>query len=121
MSTPSVIQLSAICGHERPLQVLRAAAAHGRLPHALLFAGPDGIGKRAVAVAVAAWLQCEAGGAEACSVCAACRQIAAGTHPDVRMLTVAEGKKEIGIDRVRELKRFTQLQPVRGAFKVGIV
>ena len=93
----------------------------GRLAHALLFAGPDGIGKRAVALALTAWLQCEAGGDDACGTCTSCRQVAAGSHPDVQMVGVATGKKEIGVDRVRDLKRFTQLQPSRGKVKVGII
>jgi len=74
-----------------------------------------------VAVALAAWLQCEAGGDDACGGCASCRQVGAGTHPDVQLVAVAPGKKEIGIDRMREIKKFMQLQPLRGRAKLAIV
>lgn len=117
----SVAGFTAIRGHERPCDLLRAAVKHERLPHALLFAGPDGIGKRTVALALAAWLQCESAGDDACGACASCRQVAARSHPDVRMVAVAAGKKEIGVDRVREVKRFAQLQPLRGTAKVVII
>jgi DNA polymerase-3 subunit delta' len=117
---------AAIHGHERVCDFLRAAVGNGRLAHALLFAGPDGIGKRAVALAFAAWIHCTelhgtTGGANACGACASCRQIAAGSHPDVQLVAVASGKKEIGVDRIRELKRFMQLRSMLGKTKVVII
>jgi len=45
--------VTAIHGHDRVLERLRAAAAADRLPHALLFSGPEGVGKRTVATAFA--------------------------------------------------------------------
>jgi len=111
----------AIRGHRRECDFLKSAVAGERLPHALLFCGPDGVGKRLVAVALAAWLQCEAVGDDACGTCAACRQVAAGTHPDVQLVALSSGKKEIGIDRMREIKKFMQLKPLRGKAKVAIV
>jgi len=121
MSHPALIRFGDVRGHQRQREQLRTAVANGRLPHALLFAGPDGVGKRGVAMALAAWLQCETGGDDACGDCAACLQVSAGSHPDVQVVTAAAGKKDIGVDRVRELKRFTQLQPVRGKSKVAII
>ncbi len=108
-------------GHHRVRDFLRAAVAQHRLPHALLFAGSDGVGKRSVALALVAWLQCDEGGADACGQCRSCRQLAAGSHPDVQLVTVASGKKEIGVERAREVKRFTQLQPLRGKIKVALI
>jgi len=112
---------AAIQGHERAGAFLRAAVGNERLAHALLFAGPDGVGKRSVALAFASWVHCQAGGSDACGACASCRQIAAGSHPDVQLVTVPTGKKEIGVDRVRELRRFVQLRPVLGKTKVAII
>jgi DNA polymerase-3 subunit delta' len=121
MSQAGVSSFADVQGHERLCEFLRAAAGSGRLAHALLFAGPDGIGKRSVAQALAAWMHCSPGGSDACGACASCRQIAAGSHPDVQVVSVASGKKEIGVDRVRELKRFMQLRPLLGATKVAII
>jgi len=122
VSDPALIGFARIRGHGPLCAGLRRAAAEDRLAHGLLFAGPDGIGKRAVAVALAAWMQCTDPGAEdVCGTCDACRQIAAGTHPDVTTIAVPAGKKEIGIDRVRELKRFALLHPVQGRAKVAII
>ena len=43
---------SAIVGHANLVQILRRAVASRRVPQSLLFAGPDGVGKRAVALAL---------------------------------------------------------------------
>ena len=121
MPAESLIGFAAIRGHQRVRAFLQAAVANDRLPHALLFAGADGIGKRTLALAFVAWLLCETDGSDACGDCAACRQVAAGSHPDFQFVTVASGKKEIGVDRVRDVKRFTQLRPVRGTVKLAVI
>lgn len=67
-------------------------SAPDKLPHALLLAGPAGLGKQAFAMAMAARLLCEAplaqGGAEAlaCGCCSSCNWLAAGNHPDFRLV-----------------------------------
>ena len=121
MPEAPLTRFATIRGHQRECEFLKSAVRRERLPHALLFSGPDGIGKRSVAAALAAWLQCEAGGDDACGDCAACRQAGAGTHPDVQLVAVAPGKKEIGIDRMREIKKFMQLRPLRGKAKIAII
>lgn len=59
-------------------------ALGSRLPHALLLAGPSGLGKREFAEALAARMLCERarGEAQACGECASCRLIAGDNHPD---------------------------------------
>lgn len=60
----------------------------GRLPHALLLAGPQGGGKMAFAQALAARLLCEraSGNTEACGNCPSCNWFSAGNHPDFRLI-----------------------------------
>lgn len=62
-----------------------------RLPHALLFVGPPGLGKRALAETLAARLLCDAPAADglACGRCEACRWRLAGNHPDLHLLIPA--------------------------------
>ena len=121
MPADRVKPFAEIRGQDRTRDFLRTATREDRLAHALLFAGADGIGKFSLARAFALWVLCEKGGDDSCGECAACRQATAGSHPDVLIVTVAPGKKEIGVDRARELKRFTQLQPLSGKAKVGII
>lgn len=76
----------------------RLVTAHDRLPHALLVAGPAGIGKRDFAEALAARLLCDGARdtAEACGVCEPCRWRLAGSHPDL-LLIVPEADQEPGL------------------------
>lgn len=62
-----------------------------RLPHALLFVGPPGLGKRALAEVLAARLLCDAPAPDglACGQCEACRWRLAGNHPDLHLLIPA--------------------------------
>ena len=65
-----------VLGHERIRGLLSRALDTGRVPHALLFAGPEGVGKRTLALAFAAALLCEARGAQgACGACRHCLRL----------------------------------------------
>jgi DNA polymerase-3 subunit delta' len=55
----------------------------------LVFHGPQGAGKRALALEAAKALNCEKAGAEGCETCLSCRKIGAGNHPDVRVIDLA--------------------------------
>src|SRR3954464_5945091 len=57
-------------------------AASGKLPHALLIHGVQGVGKLALAERVAQLLLCETdSGAKPCGRCDGCRRSLAGNHP----------------------------------------
>ena len=81
---------SAIVGHAPVVSLLRQAVVRGRVPQALLFAGPEGVGKHATAVALAQALNCptrrQSGGDDACGTCGACQRIARGQHADVAIV-----------------------------------
>ncbi len=66
----------------------RLVALDARLPHALLFVGQPGLGKRDLAEALAARLLCATPGpdGQACGECAACRLRLSGNHPDLYRL-----------------------------------
>ncbi len=69
------------------MKTIAGAVASNRVPHAFLFYGPDGTGKRAVAIKLASALLCEsASGGRSCDTCAACTRVAALGHPDVRLM-----------------------------------
>lgn len=67
-----------------------------RLPHALLFAGPAGLGKRALAEALAARLLCDvpADDGHACGHCEACQWRLSGNHPDLHVVIPAADVEE---------------------------
>jgi DNA polymerase-3 subunit delta' len=75
-----------LINQERAIETLQRALAGGRVAHAYLFYGPDGVGKRAVALEFAKALLCEQGGDTACGTCDACRKVSRMIHPDVHLL-----------------------------------
>lgn len=112
--------LPTLHGHNEVWQRLQEAIGGDRLPHALLFVGPAGIGKSLVARRLAASLAC-ANSPAPCGSCDGCRQMAAGTHPDLLWIELPTGKKEIGIANARQLKRFVQLRAVTARRKIAVV
>jgi DNA polymerase-3 subunit delta' len=58
-----------LINQHRVVETLQRAVGRGRVAHAYLFYGPDGAGKRAMALALAQTLQCEQGGEDACGAC----------------------------------------------------
>lgn len=114
------MKFSAILGHAREIEILKNAASGNKVAHAYLFAGPDGIGKKLVAKAFAAALNCPAGGAEACGICPDCTMMAASTHPNLLELypTDKDGEKDsqglIRIDQIREVQMGLRLKSESG-------
>jgi len=85
-----------IIGHERQKIVLKRLMDSGKMPHALLFSGQDGIGKKKLAVACIQYMLCERG--YGCGECRSCITINRRTHPDVLFV---EDDGPIGIDIIR--------------------
>ena len=112
---------SEIIGHQRPLEILRLALGNGRLHHAYLFVGPEGVGKRAVALALAKAVHCDETANEFCGRCAACARIQNANHPDVRIVETLAGKKEISIQQVREIEKELNFRSFSGKRKIAII
>lgn len=110
-------------GHEWAADLLRGHIATSGLRHAYLFVGPEGIGKRTLALHMAQALVCqsppEAG--EFCGACRACRTIARGEFPDLHVVELRSGESQIAIDQVRELQRSLSLTPFEGRWRVAVL
>lgn len=102
---------------------LNKVRVQGRLPHALLLIGQDGLGKRILAERLAAALLCEQPGADGrpCGHCSACGWLQADTHPDLLLLEPEETGKAIKVDQVRRLCRELGMTSHGGRYKIAIV
>lgn len=70
-------------GHERLRARLAASVDAGRLPSALAFVGPAGIGKQRLALWLGQRILCTAPSGKPCGACLACRWAESLTHPDL--------------------------------------
>ena len=117
-----------LLGHEPAEAAIQDALAGGRLHHAWLITGPDGVGKATLAFRFARRLL--AGGAQTLDMAEGhpvFRRVAAGTHAD--LLTIEREwdekkkrlKKQISAETAREIPPFLHLTPAEGGWRVVIV
>ena len=112
---------SQIIGHQQPLAMLRQALSNGRLHHAYLFVGAEGVGKKTIAFGIAKAVHCEIENGDFCGNCANCARIQDANHPDVRIIEPLAGKKEISIQQVRELQKELSFRSFSGKKKIAIL
>ena len=110
-----------LIGHTKQLDSLRAALVNQRLHHAYLFVGPDGVGKRTIAMALAKAIHCSTAAGNYCDHCARCVSIIDSNHADVRVVQPLAGKKEISIQQVREVERELRFRSFSGKRKIAII
>ncbi len=116
-----------IRGQERALGTLRRALGRGRLAHALIFAGPAGVGKRATARALATALFCKNEPGLGCGACDDCHLLETGGHPDLLVEDLERAREErataskLSIDQIRRVRAQLSMRGVRSDKKVGII
>jgi len=111
------VSFSRILGHDRQKELLQRAIDTHRLPHAYLFEGPEGIGKRLVALALTKRLFCETG--QGCCNCPACRKIEHHNHPDLHLLE-PDGQF-IKIEQIRGIQKELSFRPLEAPRKVCLI
>jgi DNA polymerase III subunit delta' len=113
------VRLSDVIGQDHATQALGRAVAGGHVPHAYLFEGPAGVGKRAAALGLALALDCEEAPGVGCGVCETCRRIEGGIHPDVP--TLAPSGPQILIDEVKQIVALAQSRPHEARARVIVI
>jgi DNA polymerase III subunit delta' len=140
--------LNDFLGNMRAVEILRRAIEQNRLPHAMIFAGPSGVGKCTLALLVAQQLNClSPSSAGACGSCAACKRIMAvgqsrylecqtlkgegfcgscasckirtKRHPDI--LLIEPEKTTISIEQIRSMIDEIAFQPLEAKYRVVIL
>ena len=117
---------SSVIGHRRLLTLLSRAIARNTLPPALLLAGPAGVGKRRVALAIARAVNCLEPAVtseferEACGKCASCRRIERAVHPDVILIEPGD-TGSIKIEAVRDVIDRAGYRPFEARRRVVII
>jgi len=105
-----------IVAHKKQIEQLKLMHQRSLVPHALVFVGNSGIGKRLVARAFAAELLRGATDDKQCS-----NLVSLGTHPDLHLIDLEPGKKDITVGSIRDACSILQLKPYNGIASVAII
>lgn len=107
--------------HRTHLERIARLRANDKLPHALLFAGPENLGKRDFAMTIAAFMMCRSPHASGrCGACDNCHLFDAGTHPDFRLIAPQDSKL-IKIEQIRDLIEWSGQTPQRGGARTVVI
>lgn len=138
------VRFAELLAQEQAKGLLVRSALSGRLPHAFLFCGLEGTGRRTAARMLAALLNCQSPEAgDACGRCRSCRKLARGTHPDLLLVEPEAGAKkgsgqgagekggqggasgrkglQLTIGQVRELTRRLSFAPAEARVRVSVL
>ncbi len=105
-----------IIGHEKQKSLLLSFLEKERLPHAFLFAGQDGIGKKRTAIEFTKYIFCAK--SAGCGKCIPCLKVERGVHPD---LLFVEGENSIGIEQSRMISKEIYEYPYESNKRVIII
>lgn len=132
-----------IVGQQRPKRILTTFLRKDRIPHALLFSGIDGVGKRTTAMVFAMACNCDPRissgrtdmgddpaietpgtttrtySATPCNSCRSCNKIRSGHHPDV--IHLAPSGSIIKIAQIRDLCRTLAMKPYEASYRFVII
>ncbi|MEK6530926.1 MAG: DNA polymerase III subunit delta' [Deltaproteobacteria bacterium] len=118
-----------ILGHKKEIDMLQRAMRSGRLHHAYLFTGPEGIGKKEVAFAFARALNCASpvdNGLDSCGSCNDCSMMDARAHPNLACVYPTDKDGErcaeglIRIEDVRQVQGVLRYRAMRGK-KIAVI
>ena len=102
-----------------PSNLVLETARRGDLHHAIILHGPSAQSLRETAVAIARALNCANGTTG--DACAVCQKIDRGLHPDVSLIAVAEDRKLISAEQIRDVVTGAAMRPYEGRTKVFII
>ena len=112
-----------IVGHEWAVNLLQSHIQNGRVSHAYLFTGPQGLGRRTLALRFAQALICPQSDTLGipCMKCQACLDVWQMRHADLHVVERHDGDRDIKVEAVRELQRSLSLAPYIANLRVALL
>ena len=106
-------------GNSGTVDILSRMLESGKLPHAIMLEGDEGLGKHTLGLALCRSILCDSSSI-ACGSCKSCTLFSAGSHPDFSVLS-PDSKKLIKVDDIRGLRKKAYEKPDRGSRKVYLI
>ncbi|MBL7068408.1 MAG: DNA polymerase III subunit delta' [Candidatus Omnitrophica bacterium] len=107
---------------DKAVEFLKRSIETERLPHSLLFFGPEAVGKKLAALNLAKTLNCEMKKPlDCCDSCLSCSKINNLNHPDVTWIEPEGSGNKIKIEKIRAMKEAIALKPLEGRVKFFII
>ncbi|MBN2669395.1 MAG: hypothetical protein JXR60_09205 [Bacteroidales bacterium] len=104
-----------VIGQETIKSKLKQLVRKNRLSHAILLHGGEGVGKKALALALAQYIVCEqANENDACGVCPACKKAQKLIHPDIHFIfpVIKDGStKAISDSYLEKWREYVKVNP----------
>jgi DNA polymerase-3 subunit delta' len=112
-----------LIGHSWAADMLRQHIAADRLRHAYLFSGPQGVGRRTMALNFAQAINCPTPTAPGvpCGTCRTCEQTALMQQADLAIIQSEAEGESLKVDQVRDLQHSLSLAPYESAYRVALL
>lgn len=112
-----------LIGHEWAVDMLSNHIANDRLRHAYLFTGPEGIGRRTLAIRLAQSINCLQPPTPGfpCYQCRSCKLLNEMQHPDLTVIQADQVGGILKVDQIRELLHTLSLTPFEAQYRIALI
>ena len=109
-----------LVGNGRIRDAVMAAVLENRIPHAILLEGEKGTGRHTLMRFLSRAAVCDGENAP-CGECRGCHLAEVGTHPDITVVTPEDGKKNIAVSQIRDLRADAYVKSHMAARRVFVI
>ncbi len=115
------MSFDAILNQDMPCRLMRNSIRLKRIPNAMLFWGPSGVGKHLAALEFAKAINCTEHEGDSCGTCLSCRKIAHGNHPDIHTVVPVKKSRIIDVDAINGMVELASLRPYEAEWRIFII
>ncbi len=110
-----------LLGNRQANRWMKHTLTSGQIPHATLFHGAEGLGKRCAATLFATAIFCKKGGTTPCGVCSACVKMQHGSHPDFTVVETSGKSHSYAVETVRNLRTDCAVMPNEADVRIFLI